>query len=194
LTDYKKIIILDRDGVINADSDDFIKSPEEWRALPGSLEAIGELSKSGYQIYILTNQSGIARGYFSEHTLSQIHKKLHTEAAIHGGKIEGIYYCPHGPQDSCDCRKPLSGLYQQLANNSDITSFTNIASVGDSIRDLQAAQAAGAKPILVKTGKGLKSMQSLKEDDTHGLQNVECYESLTDYVSTLLNHEVKTQG
>lgn len=184
-----KIIVLDRDGVINVDSDDFIKSVDEWHALPNSLEAIASLSKANYKIYILTNQSGIARGYFSQNILNQIHQKLLTEVKKQGGNIDGIYICPHGPDDNCDCRKPLSGLYQQLLNdNEDIQSFEGVPSVGDSIRDLQAAIAAGAKPILVKTGKGTKSQQTLVTNPIDGLQSVSCYENLADYVSCLLHH------
>ena len=189
----EKLIILDRDGVINQDSDDFIKSPEEWHALPGSLEAIGELSSAGYKIYILTNQSGIARQYFSLQILERIHNKLIDQASQYGGTIDGIYFCPHGPNDNCDCRKPLTGLYRQLLDDLNqhrerpITSFNNVPSIGDSIRDLQAAKTAGAVPVLVKTGKGLKSKASLDNNPVQGLENIPCFESLADYVNHLLH-------
>lgn len=151
------LIILDRDGVINEDSDAFIKSPEEWEPIAGSLEAIARLNQAGYQVAIATNQSGLARGLFDEKTLERIHQKLMRLLANKGGEIALIRYCPHGPDENCDCRKPRPGLLNDIANIMGV-SLTDVPVVGDSLRDLQAAEAAGCKPILVKTGKGKKTL------------------------------------
>lgn len=146
-------VLLDRDGVINRDSDSFIKSPEEWEPLPGSLEAIAILSRSGYRIVVLSNQSGIARGLFDLPTLDHIHDKMRGRVAKAGGWIEAIYCCPHGPDDDCDCRKPKPGLLRRFAREFR-TSLAGLPAIGDSLRDLEAARAAGAAPMLVRTGKG----------------------------------------
>lgn len=153
-----KMIILDRDGVINEDSDDFIKSPEEWRPIPGSLEAIALLHQHGFTITVATNQSGIARGLFTIDTLNQIHQKMQSSVQALGGKIDAIFYCPHGPDDKCLCRKPLPGLLTQIASHYGI-SLENVPVVGDSLRDIEAAQASLALPCLVRTGKGMKTLQ-----------------------------------
>lgn len=152
------LIILDRDGVINHDSDDFIKSPAEWEPIEGSLEAIARLNYAGYKVVVITNQSGIARGLLDVETLNRIHSKMHRVLAQVGGKIEAIFFCPHGPDDKCDCRKPKDGAYRELANRLRI-SLENTVAVGDSLRDIQAAQSAGAKPILVRTGKGERTLK-----------------------------------
>ncbi|WP_069469935.1 D-glycero-beta-D-manno-heptose 1,7-bisphosphate 7-phosphatase [Candidatus Marithrix sp. Canyon 246] len=174
----KKIIILDRDGVINYDSDDFIKSANEWQPLPGSLEAIAKLNHVGYQVFIASNQSGIARGLFTLNELNQIHNKLHQQLAQVNGKIEAIFFCPHGPKDNCLCRKPLPGLFHQIANYVD-TTLTDVIAVGDSLRDLQAAKAVAAKPILVLTGKGKRTVNQL-------VDAVPIYEDLAAVVENLL--------
>jgi D-glycero-D-manno-heptose 1,7-bisphosphate phosphatase len=146
-------VILDRDGVINEDSDDFIKSPDEWIPIPGSIEAIELLTLKGFRIVVLTNQSGIARGYFDEAMLRRIHARMLSAVAARGGRIEAVFYCPHGPEDFCDCRKPATGLFKQFAERFQ-TDLAGIPAVGDSFRDLEAARRAGASPILVETGKG----------------------------------------
>ena len=153
----QRYILLDRDGVINRDSDEFIKSPEQWLPIDGSLEAIALLNAHGYQVVVVTNQSGIARGLFDEAMLEKIHAKMRRLVKEKGGAIAAIYYCPHGPDSDCDCRKPKAGLLKAFAAdfNADLTT---IAVVGDSLRDLQAAEAVGAQPILVKTGKGLQTL------------------------------------
>lgn len=153
------LIILDRDGVINHDSDDFIKSPAEWEPIDGSLEAIARLNYAGYRVVVITNQSGIARGLLDIDTLTKIHSKMRRMLAQVGGKIEAILYCPHGPDDACDCRKPLDGSYTELSQRLRID-LRGVPAIGDSLRDLQAAQAAGANAILVKTGKGMKTLES----------------------------------
>lgn len=152
-----RYVILDRDGTINVDSDAFVKSPEEWWPLPGSLEAIALLSRCGFKIVVISNQSGIARGLFDLSTLEAIHAKMKQMAVEAGGHIEAIYFCPHGPEDVCGCRKPKDGLFRRFAEDYQ-AELSQIYAVGDSLRDAQAAEAAGAKPILVKTGKGANSL------------------------------------
>ena len=147
-----KMIILDRDGVINEDTH-YIKSPKEWIPIPGSLEAIAALNNAGYTVVVATNQSGIARGYFDEQALAAIHQTMTQALNAFGAKIDRLFYCPHGPDDGCNCRKPKPGLFQQIAQTYDI-SLKDAIAVGDSLRDIQAAQAVGATPILVLTGKG----------------------------------------
>lgn len=149
-------MILDRDGTINVDSDDFIKSPEEWLPLPGSLEAIALLNHHGYKVVVISNQSGIARGLFDLAVLEAIHGKMQQWVKAAGGWIEAIYFCPHGPSDHCDCRKPKEGLFRRFAADTAADLGLTFA-VGDSLRDIQAAASAGARPILVKTGKGAQT-------------------------------------
>ncbi|MFA5679426.1 MAG: D-glycero-beta-D-manno-heptose 1,7-bisphosphate 7-phosphatase [Pseudomonas sp.] len=148
-----KLIILDRDGVINEDSDAFVKSVDEWIPLPGSIEAIARLSQAGWTVAVATNQSGLARGYFTEQTLEAMHQRLRELVAEQGGRVDLIRHCPHGPDDGCDCRKPLSGLFRQIATHYRI-SLDGVPTVGDSLRDLQAGVAVGCQPYLVRTGKG----------------------------------------
>lgn len=151
------LIILDRDGVINIDSVDYIKSPQEWNPLPNSLEAIALLNAHHYKVVIATNQSGIGRGLYDHATLTLIHKKMHQALAQKGGKIDAIFYCPHPPETQCTCRKPQPGLLLQIAHAYN-TSLQPIPFVGDSLRDLKAAMAAGAQPVLVLTGNGKKTL------------------------------------
>jgi D-glycero-D-manno-heptose 1,7-bisphosphate phosphatase len=153
----KRFVILDRDGVINEDSDSFIKSPEEWRPIPGSLEAIALLNRHGYEVVVITNQSGIARELFDRTTLEKIHAKMRSLVAQQGGRIAAIYVCPHGPADHCACRKPKPGLLEQFAQEQKVR-LNNIPLIGDAQRDIDAALAVGASPILVRTGKGEKTL------------------------------------
>jgi D-glycero-D-manno-heptose 1,7-bisphosphate phosphatase len=155
--EQRHYVLMDRDGVINVDSDEFIKSPEEWIPIAGSLEAIALLNKQGYDVVVISNQSGIARGLFDETTLTKIHEKMHRLLAEKGGEIAAIYYCPHGPDSLCNCRKPKPGLLKRFAEERNID-LTTVSFIGDSLRDIQAAQAVGANPILVKTGKGQKTL------------------------------------
>jgi D-glycero-D-manno-heptose 1,7-bisphosphate phosphatase len=152
-----RYVLLDRDGVINQDSDGFIKSPEEWLPIEGSLEAIALLNEHGYKVVVITNQSGLARGLFDASTLEKIHAKMQRMTEEKGGKIDAVYFCPHGPDDGCNCRKPKPGLLEQFAADNHV-SLNGMAVVGDSLRDLQSAQAVGASPMLVKTGKGKKTL------------------------------------
>ena len=153
-----KWVILDRDGVINEDSDAYIKSPEEWEAIPGSLEAIELLTRHGYRLVVITNQSGIARGYFNEEVLAKIHAKMVREVEARGGRIEAIYHCPHGPEDFCECRKPKAGLYLRMAEDFSVN-LHGVPAIGDSFRDLEAARSVGAAPMLVETGKGERTLK-----------------------------------
>jgi D-glycero-D-manno-heptose 1,7-bisphosphate phosphatase len=151
--EQSRYVLLDRDGVINYDSEDFIKSPDEWQPIEGSLEAIALLNQHGYQVVVISNQSGLARGLFDEDMLAAIHEKMHRMLAEKNGKITAIYYCPHGADSLCDCRKPKPGLLKKFALDHNVDLKT-VNFIGDSLRDIQAAQAVDAKPILVKTGKG----------------------------------------
>ena len=161
------LIILDRDGVINYDSPDYIKSPAEWTAIPGSLAAIALLNQKGYHVAIATNQSGIGRGYYSVETFLAIHAKLNAELREHHGKISYLAYCPHLPTDNCNCRKPKPGLLQEiLAFFGANPRQTGVSVIGDSLRDLEAALAAGCQPVLVATGNGSKTLLKLPELDT----------------------------
>ena len=152
-----KLIILDRDGVINFDSDQFIKSPEEWKPIPGSAEAIARLCQADYRVVVATNQSGIARGLFDLPTLNAIHDKMHKTVALAGGRIEAVFFCPHGPEADCHCRKPSHGMLEEIASRYN-TGLAGVPAVGDSLRDLEAAVKMGAQPILVRTGKGEKTL------------------------------------
>jgi len=148
-----KLIILDRDGVINFDSDQFIKSPDEWKPIPGSLEAIARLTREGWRVVVATNQSGLARGLFEMATLNAIHAKMHKAVTQAGGRIEAVFYCPHSSDMNCACRKPQAGMLHEIAARFG-SDLKGVPSVGDSLRDLEAAARVGARPLLVKTGKG----------------------------------------
>lgn len=154
-----KIVILDRDGVINHDSDHYIKSPEEWKPIPGSLEAIARLNQAGYLVVVATNQSGVGRGLFGMDTLNAIHERMVKMLTPLGGRLDGIFFCPHTPDDGCDCRKPKPGLLEAVGRRFNVE-LGDAVFVGDSLRDLQAAQAVGARSVLVLTGKGEKTRQS----------------------------------
>ncbi len=154
-----KLIILDRDGVINVDSDQFIKSPAEWKPIPGSLEAIAKLNQAGYRVVLATNQSGIGRGLFDMATLNAIHDKMHKALAQVGGRIDALFFCPHAADSKCDCRKPKPGLFEEISKRFNMD-LTGVPAIGDSLRDLQAATAMGARPILVRTGKGEKTREA----------------------------------
>ncbi len=151
-----KLIILDRDGVINADSAHYIKSPAEWKPIPGSLEAIARLTQAGFKVVIATNQSGVGRGLFDMDTLNATHDKMHRATQALGGRIDAIFYCPHTENSNCTCRKPKPGMFLRIGSSFN-TDLSKAYAIGDSLRDLQAASTAGAKPMLVLTGKGQKT-------------------------------------
>ena len=175
-----KLIVLDRDGVINYDSDDYVKSVDEWTPLPGSMEALAKLTQAGFKIAIATNQSGISRGYFTVTTLDAMHQKMLTLASEAGANIDYIAYCPHGPDDHCDCRKPLPGLIHQIEKALNL-SAKGCYMVGDSLRDLQAGQAAGLLPALVLTGKGQRTL-----DKDNGLPGIDVFDDLNHFVDNLI--------
>jgi len=152
-----ELIILDRDGVINYDSDQFIKSPDEWRPIPGSLEAIARLNQSGYRVVVATNQSGIGRGLFDMPTLNAIHDKMHKACSLVGARIDAVFFCPHAAEANCHCRKPKTGMLEEIAARYNFNSLADVPAVGDSLRDLQSAATLGAQPYLVLTGKGKKT-------------------------------------
>ena len=177
----KRIIVLDRDGVINEDSAQYIKSPDEWVPVTGSIEAIAKLYHHGYRIFVITNQSGIARQYYSIEVLHQIHRKMHDYVDRAGGKIEGILFCPHGPDDACDCRKPKAGLFEQLQKIIHM-SLEGVPAIGDSWRDLQAAQLVCAFPILVRTGKGTDT----EHQHASALGEIPVYQNLAQVVDDFI--------
>ncbi len=174
------LVILDRDGVINRDSDNYIRTVDEFVPLPGSLDAIARLSKAGYQVAIATNQSGIARGYYDLATLEAMHENLRAELDLLGGTISHIAFCPHGPDDACDCRKPKPGLYIQISQQLN-ENLGDVPVIGDSLRDLQAAQQVDARPILVRTGKGERTIAK-----GEGLDGIPVYDDLAAAVDALL--------
>lgn len=179
------LIILDRDGVINEDSDAFIKSVDECVPLPGSIEAITRLSQAGYQVVVATNQSGIARGLFDEFTLAAIHQYLTDLVEEAGGTISAFFYCPHGPEDGCACRKPEPGMIDRIAAEFGLP-VEGVPFVGDSLRDLQAAAAAYCKPVLVLTGKG---QQTLSEGLPADLQSSDVFADLAAFADSILSRE-----
>ncbi len=146
-----RLVILDRDGVINVDSEEYVRTPEEWVPIPGSLEAIARLCRAAYRVVVVTNQSGVGRGLFDIHTLNKIHARMLDQVRHHGGEIDAIFFCPHHPDTGCACRKPKPGMLEDLAHRLKVT-LTGIPVVGDSLRDVQAAAAVKALPVLVRTG------------------------------------------
>ncbi len=154
-----KLVVLDRDGTINHDSDQYIKSPSEWKPIRGSLEAIARLSQAGWRVVVATNQSGLARGLFDIATLNAIHDAMHRAVVQAGGRIAAIFICPHAPGAGCECRKPRPGMLHEIADRMNVDLAT-VPVVGDSLKDLQAAAAAGARPYLVLTGKGHRTREA----------------------------------
>ena len=151
-----KLVILDRDGTINQDSDQYIKSPAEWKPIPGSLEAIARLTQGGWRIAVATNQSGLSRGLFDMATLNAIHAEMHRAVAQAGGRIDAIFFCPHAADSNCECRKPKPGLLREIGTRYDME-LKGVPVIGDALRDIEAAAAVGAQPYLVLTGKGRKT-------------------------------------
>lgn len=180
-----KLIILDRDGVINEDSPDFIKSTQEWRPIAGSLEAIARFNHAGWRVVVASNQSGIGRGLFDFGTLFAMHDKMQRLLSELGGRIDGVFYCPHRPDDNCDCRKPKTGLFEDIARRFQ-TSLAGVPVIGDSIRDVQAARAAGALPILVRSGNGAETLQQNAAE----LAGVAVYDDLAAVAAVLLGQKL----
>ena len=158
------LVILDRDGVINHDSDDYIKSPDEWQPLPGSLEAIARLCRADYTVIVATNQAGVGRGLFSLDMLIRIHSKMASSIRDKGGRLDSVFFCPHSPADQCGCRKPKPGMLFEISDRLGI-GLSGVPFVGDSLGDLQAAAAAGAMPVMVQTGQGRLTQEKLLQGE-----------------------------
>lgn len=175
-----ELVILDRDGVINQDSSKYIRSPEEWIPIPGSLDAISRLNRAGYRVVIASNQSGIARRLFDIDTLNRIHETMHRQLAEVGGHVDAIFICPCLPKDNCECRKPKPGMLLEISERLR-TPLEKVAYIGDKLIDVQAARAAGARPFLVKTGYGKKTLKSKETFD-----DVAVFENLAEAADTLI--------
>ncbi len=182
-----QLIILDRDGVINEDSADYIKSPEEWIPIPGSLEAIARLCRAEFRIVIITNQSGVGRGLFTIDMLNRIHTRMLEHIRQKGGEIDAIMICPHTPEDNCDCRKPKPGMFLELAQRLKIN-LNQVPAIGDSLRDIEAARTANAAPVLVRTGYGLRTIESSNRE---GLADVPVFDNLAEFTNDFLR---RTRG
>lgn len=174
------LIVLDRDGVINYESDNYIKSPDEWIPIPGSLEAIAGLKNAGHTVVVATNQSGIGRGYYTHEILADIHQKFSNLLSELGTQVDGIFYCPHRPDEYCGCRKPQPGLFHQIASEHG-ADWSNSITVGDALRDIQAAQAVGCPAVLVRTGRGKQT-----EEKQEGLGNTEVFNDLAHFSRKIL--------
>jgi D-glycero-D-manno-heptose 1,7-bisphosphate phosphatase len=177
-----RVVILDRDGVINEDSEQFVKSVDEWIPLPGSIDAIVRLSHAGYRVAVATNQSGLARGLLTPADLDAMHRKLRDLLAEQGGRIEMIVYCPHGPDDGCGCRKPKPGMLEEIGRRLSVT-LAGVPFVGDSLGDILAARAAGADPWMVRSGKGEQTLAS----GSHDLAGVPVHTDLASVADALLH-------
>jgi D-glycero-D-manno-heptose 1,7-bisphosphate phosphatase len=173
-----RLVILDRDGVINQDSDSYIKSPEEWIPIEGSLESIALLSQAGFTVAVATNQSGIARRLFDQYMLARIHQKMCDAVEQSGGSLDGIFYCPHGPDDGCNCRKPQTGLLEAIAREFNVP-LHGVPLVGDSLKDIQVARRMGCRPYLVKTGKGMQTLAACEQEELQDVQVVDSLEVAT---------------
>lgn len=182
-----RLVILDRDGVINRLRPRGVASPDEWEALPGALDAIAQLCRADYRVAIITNQSGIGRGRYSINTLNQIHRKMLDDLQPRGGDISAVFFCPHAPDAGCDCRKPKPGLFIELAERLRCN-LGKVCAVGDSLRDLQAARAAGARPALVETGNGMDTAAAIRDGDGDAAEfaGVPVYADLAGFVDALL--------
>ncbi len=181
-----KLVILDRDGVINKDSASFIKSPNEWIPIAGSLEAIALLNQSGFRVVVATNQSGIARGLFDMATLNAIHDKMHRALALVGGRIDALFYCPHLADDHCNCRKPKTGMIEDIGRRFSVE-LSEVYGIGDAYRDLQAFADAGCKPVLVRTGKGAETLAQSQLPDKHLPKNTLVFADLNDAVQHIIS-------
>jgi len=175
-----ELVILDRDGVINEEREDFVKSIDEWQPIPGALEAIARLSRAGFRVVVASNQSGLARGTFDIAALNEIHALLHRRLAELGGQVAACFFCPHGPEEGCDCRKPKPGLYRDIARRLRV-SLRDVRVVGDRPSDVEAARAVAARPVFVRTGRAQD-----RAIDAADLQGAEIYDDLAAFVDHLL--------
>ena len=186
------LVILDRDGVINHDSDDYIKSPDEWQPLPGSLEAIARLCRADYTVVVATNQAGVGRGLFSQEMLIRIHRKMASSIRDKGGRLDSVFFCPHSPAEQCGCRKPKPGMLLEISDRLGI-GLSGVPVVGDSLRDLEAAEAAGAIPVLVKTGRGRLTQEKLSKGElSHTLGQTPVYADLAAFTDAVLDGNLES--
>jgi D-glycero-D-manno-heptose 1,7-bisphosphate phosphatase len=187
------LIILDRDGSINEDRDDFVKSADEWVPLPGALEAIARLNHAGWHTVIATNQSGLGRGLFDMAALNAMHTKMNAALARVGGRIGAVFFCPHAPEDQCSCRKPLPGLYEQIGERYGVNLET-VPAVGDSVRDIEAAVAAGCMPHLVLTGKGALMTDAQLAELKQRIPELQVHADLAAFAEHLIQRERTARG
>jgi len=187
------LIILDRDGTINEDRDDFVKSPDEWVPLPGALEAIARLNQAGWQTVIATNQSGLGRGLFDMASLTAMHTKMNAALARVGGRIGAVFFCPHAPEDQCSCRKPLPGLYQQIGERFGLA-LGSVPVVGDSERDIEAAAAAGCPAHLVRTGKGALMTEAQIAQLVEKVPGLQVHADLAAFAESMIQRERTARG
>jgi D-glycero-D-manno-heptose 1,7-bisphosphate phosphatase len=188
-----KLIILDRDGTINEDRDDFVKTPDEWVPIPGALEAIARLNHAGWHTVVVTNQSGLGRGLFDMSTLNTMHLKMNQALAKHGGRIDAVFFCPHTPEDQCDCRKPLPGLILQVGERYGLN-LKDVAVVGDSLRDLLAGAAAGCPTHLVRTGKSARYDEAQLAHVLAQAPGTQVHTDLAAFTESLIQRERKLRG
>jgi D-glycero-D-manno-heptose 1,7-bisphosphate phosphatase len=181
MSNLPRLVILDRDGVINQDSDDYIKSADEWIPIEGSLEAIARLNQAGILVAVASNQSGLGRGLFTPQDLNRMHAKFQRLLARIGGHVDAIFFCPHTPEAGCECRKPAPGLLRSVSLRFGLP-LSSVPFIGDSKSDVEAARAARARPVLVRTGKGVRTLA-----DNPGLESLPCYADLAEAVDALLD-------
>ena len=188
-----KLIILDRDGTINEDRDDYVKSPDEWVPIPGALEAIARLNHAGWHTVVATNQSGLARGLFDTSALNAVHTKMNQALAKVGGRIDAVFFCPHGPSEVCRCRKPLPGLFEMIAERYGVE-LADVPLVGDTLRDLEAGAAVGCQPHLVRTGKGARLDEEQLEAIVEKVPSAQVHADLAAFAEHLIRNQRKERG
>jgi len=188
-----KLIILDRDGTINEDRDDYVKSPDEWVPIPGALEAIARLNHAGWHTVVATNQSGLARGLFDTSALNAVHTKMNQALAKVGGRIDAVFFCPHGPSEGCRCRKPLPGLFEMIAERYGVE-LADVPLVGDTLRDLEAGAAVGCQPHLVRTGKGARLDEEQLEAIVEKVPSAQVHADLAAFAEHLIRNQRKERG
>ena len=188
-----KLIILDRDGTINEDRDDYVKSPDEWVPIPGALEAIARLNHAGWHTVVATNQSGLARGLFDTSALNAVHIKMNQALAKVGGRIDAVFFCPHGPSEGCRCRKPLPGMFETIAERYGVE-LSDVPLVGDSLRDLEAGMAVGCQPHLVRTGKGARLDEEQLEQILDRVPGTQVHADLAAFAEHLIQDQRRERG
>ena len=188
-----KLIILDRDGTINEDRDDYVKSPEEWVPIPGALEAIARLNHAGWHTVVATNQSGLGRGTFDMATLNAMHTKMNQMLAKQGGRIDAVFFCPHAPSDACRCRKPMPGLFEQIGERFSVN-LADVPVVGDTLRDLQAGAAVGCRPHLVRTGKAARLDDAQLAELCGQVAGTQVHADLTAFADFMIQRERHERG